>query len=103
MKKSIVVVMLLAVLVCLSGCVNTQAGKDGKVLKRRGLFANVEFEEAVVDCNTTITYYSNGVPVRMENSIDKYNFKGFKSDTQKALETANKALDTLKTMAENMP
>lgn len=82
MKSKFLIVIVLLTAIAFTGCVQTKAGS----FKRTGLFSNLEFEEADADVwETDATGHTN--------HFEHWNVKGLKSDTQKALETANKGLD----------
>lgn len=84
--KIFCLVLTSLLLISTTGCVKTNIPG---VFERTGVFANLEFDEADY---TVTTYYTNGVSYM---KVETITVRGLKSDTQKALETANKALEAL--------
>ena len=84
--------MATASLLTLSGCVKTKAGS----FKRSALFGNLEFESATAE---VFDYDTKG----QTNHYERWEVKGLKSDTQKALQTLEKGLDVMKEMSSKVP
>ena len=84
--------IITALALCVAGCADTQMG----AFKTNRFLANLQFDKATGEVYETD---STG----KTNHYEKWNVEGLKSDTQKALQTLDKALDMAKTIAEKAP
>lgn len=84
MKNHLLLTVIVIGSVLIAGCRTSEFGK----VKTKGLFANLEFD-------TAEGYLYEIDPSGKTNKIEHWRITGLKSDTQKSLETINKALEKI--------